>query len=126
MPKFEVTYALPYLHVVTVGVTAKDKETAEAKTEKGFHNGSLWDNTEAMPLLYDDYEEQEGCILEFEAAAVANFGPKGQCVRAAQFQSDAESLVEALAGEGIREHSVLELHKYIQAARKLVARRDDG
>ena len=57
MSKFIVEYVLPYDHVVRVGVDAKDGASAVALAQEAFSQGTIWDNTAEMPLLYDDYEE---------------------------------------------------------------------
>lgn len=67
MKKFEVSYTLPYRHGVTVGITAKSAEEAIRIADAAFTDCSLWDDSEEMPLLYDDFEEVEGDVLEFEA-----------------------------------------------------------
>ena len=65
--KYLVEYILPYEHICRVGVEADSEEEACAKAEARFANGTLWDDAPDMPLLYDDYEEVEGCALEFRA-----------------------------------------------------------
>lgn len=67
MKKFIVSYSLPYYHRVSVGVTAEDSDEAIRLAQTAFDDGEIWDDTEAMPLLYDDYEEMDGSVLAFEA-----------------------------------------------------------
>lgn len=69
---FAVRYTLPYEHQVVVGVRADSAESAIEKARAAFDAGSIWDNTEAMPLLSDDYIEQDG-LLEFSAELVEVF-----------------------------------------------------
>lgn len=65
--KYLVEYILPYEHICRIGVEADSKEAACVKAQERFDNGTLWDDAPDMPLLYDDYEEVEGCALEFRA-----------------------------------------------------------
>lgn len=65
--KYLVQYVLPYEHICRIGVEADSEEAACAKAQERFDNGTLWDDAPDMPLLYDDYEEVEGCALEFRA-----------------------------------------------------------
>lgn len=69
---YEVEYRLPYEHVVVVGVKAKSPERAVALAQREFDKGTIWDNKESMPLLFDDYEEKDG-VLEFTAKEVDHF-----------------------------------------------------
>ena len=70
MPNFVVEYELPYTHRVQVGVEAESPKDAEQKAEKAFADGSLWDNTAEMPLLFDDYEEpNDSGALVFKTVA---------------------------------------------------------
>ena len=54
---YEATYTLQYLHRVTVGLEADDPESALRIAQQAFDEGLIWDDTPAMPLLYDDFEE---------------------------------------------------------------------
>lgn len=60
MPKFVVEYNLDYVHTVEVGVEADTPAAACARAQAAFDDGTLWDNTPDLPLLYDDFEEVEG------------------------------------------------------------------
>ena len=71
--EFAVTYTIDYVHRVVVGVNAPDLATAIAYASDAFDAGTLWDDTESMPLLYDDYEEVANETLKFTAEAVATF-----------------------------------------------------
>lgn len=70
--KFAVTYTLPYEHQVVVGVLASSAEAAVNIARAAFDAGSIWDDTAAMPLLSDEYIEQDGC-LAFSANPVDAF-----------------------------------------------------
>jgi hypothetical protein len=74
MPKFLVDYSLTYEHVVRVGVSARGPESAVKKAQAAFDAGTIWDDTTAMPLLYDDYEESDN-TLSFTVTPVKAFPP---------------------------------------------------
>ena len=63
--KFIVGYTLPYEHRVMVGIEADSEEEALVKAQAEFDEGTLWADTETMPLLLDEYEEVEGGFLDF-------------------------------------------------------------
>jgi len=65
--KFIVSYTLPYVHRVMVGIEASSAAAASAKARELFDNGCIWDDTPRFPLLFDDYEEpnDSGDVLEF-------------------------------------------------------------
>ena len=67
MKKYILQYTLPYIHIVQIGITAPDSETAIEKAQELFNGGTLWDDTSETPLLYDDFEEDgtADAILEF-------------------------------------------------------------
>jgi hypothetical protein len=75
MSRYVVQYALDYEHRVQVGIKATSPEEAVRKAQQAFDEGSLWDDTEQMPLLFDDYEEKEGRALEFEVVAAVKDWP---------------------------------------------------
>lgn len=56
--KYLVKYTLPYEHRVMVGIEAESREAAIARAESLFDQGEIWDDTPAVPLLGDDFEEQ--------------------------------------------------------------------
>ena len=66
--KFVVSYVLDYVHAVSVGVEAKDQAEALDIAEQAFNEALIWDNTETMPLLSDDYLESgdEGMVWACE------------------------------------------------------------
>lgn len=70
MKHFVVKYSLAYDHVVAVGIRANTTEEAEDTAQQLFDAGEIWDDTPDVPLLYDDFEEQEDNILQFEATEV--------------------------------------------------------
>ncbi len=71
--KFAVTYTIDYKHRVVVGVTAQDAASAEEFTVSAFNEGTIWDDTSDMPLLFDDYEEIEAETLSFSSEEVSRF-----------------------------------------------------
>ena len=72
MPKFLVEYSLTYEHVVRVGVTARSPESAIKKAQAAFDAATICDDTTAMPLMYDDYEESDN-TLSFTVTPVKEF-----------------------------------------------------
>lgn len=70
-----VQYGLDYAHRVQVGIEAASPEEALVKAQQAFDEGSIWDDTPQMPLLFDDYEEQDGQTLAFEVVAVVDAWP---------------------------------------------------
>lgn len=66
--KFVVSYVLDYVHAVSVGIEAKDQAEALHLAEQAFNEALIWDNSETMPLLSDDYLESgdEGVVWECE------------------------------------------------------------
>jgi len=81
--KYVVEYQLPYVHFVKVGVMAESSEAAITAASIAFDSGTIWDNTPAMPLLTDLYEEvcNGGKPLEFEAELVAKWPQPDSTVR---------------------------------------------
>lgn len=78
--KFEVTYAIAYQHVVTVGLEADSAKEAQEIAEAKFDEGTIWDDTPECRLLYDDYQEQD-CDLLFGAIAVQEYSVPDYSVR---------------------------------------------
>ena len=66
--KFVVSYVLDYVHAVSVGIEAQDQAEALDIAEQAFNDALIWDNTETLPLLSDDYLESgdEGMVWECE------------------------------------------------------------
>ena len=63
--KFAVTYEIDYTHRVVVGVSTPDSESAIKLAKAAFDESTIWDNTQNMPLLFDDFEEVNGETLRF-------------------------------------------------------------
>ncbi|ALP53662.1 hypothetical protein Tel_11240 [Candidatus Tenderia electrophaga] len=65
--KYVIQYTLPYEHRVMVGIEAESREAAIARANDLFDQGDIWDDTQEVPLLYDDFEEtgDAGIALEF-------------------------------------------------------------
>ena len=62
--KFVVLYQLDYVHSVSVGIEAQDQAEALHIAEHAFNEPLIWDNTEALPLLSDDYHESgDECMV---------------------------------------------------------------
>jgi hypothetical protein len=75
MNRYIVQYGLDYEHRVLVGIEAASPEEAVQKAQQAFDEGSIWDDTGQMPLLFDDYEEKDGQSLVFEVIAAADAWP---------------------------------------------------
>ena len=71
--KFVVSYQLDYVHSVSVGIEAKDQTEALQIAEQAFNAALIWDNTEAMPLLSDDYHESGDECMVWECERVEQF-----------------------------------------------------
>ena len=71
--KFIVTYEVQYVHRVQVGVTAFDHDSAILTVRNALDTGSILDDCQAMPLLYDEYNEVGGDSLNFIAEPVDSF-----------------------------------------------------
>jgi len=98
MNKYTVTYSLPYRHVVQVGISASSKQAAENKVRKMLDTGTLWDNTPDVPLLFDDFEEQDASEpLQFEAVRVRAFPKKDASVKQHEQDNALRAFVEQLA-----------------------------
>jgi hypothetical protein len=78
---YEVSYTLGHVHKTTVGVLAEDGEAALRMAKTAFDAGRLWDDSPQMPLLYDDFEEDDGQALAWECLAVSTFRTKDASVR---------------------------------------------
>ncbi|WP_051604166.1 hypothetical protein [Methylobacter tundripaludum] len=98
--KFAVTYEIDYTHRVVVGVTATDAESAKQLTQTAFDESTIWDNTQNMPLLFDDFEEVNGETLRFSAEEVSGFPEPDASVKAIKQKEFAFYACQALlAGE---------------------------
>lgn len=70
-----VEYTIDYAHRVQVGIRSESDEVALDKAQAAFDAGTIWDDTAAMPLLFDDYEEKEGETLDFQVVATVDAWP---------------------------------------------------
>lgn len=73
--RYIVEYRLDYEHRVQVGIKATSRDEAIRKAQQAFDEGSLWDDTKHMPLLFDDYEEKDGRALDFDIVGVVDVWP---------------------------------------------------
>jgi hypothetical protein len=67
---FVVSYEIDYVHRVSVGIEAESPEVAQQVAEQAFNEATIWDDTAAMPLLADDYQESGDERLVWECVAV--------------------------------------------------------
>lgn len=110
LPFWEVTYSLPYQHVVVVGVRAATADEATTRVQAAFDAGTLWDDNPDMPLLKDDFEEEDdGTVLSFEAEAVADWSEPDVSVLALRRQRQAEQALDLLQRLGPALDSLLDL-----------------
>jgi hypothetical protein len=65
-----VSYEIDYVHRVSVGIEAESPEVAQQIAEQAFNEATIWDDTAAMPLLADDYQESGDERLVWECVAV--------------------------------------------------------
>ncbi|WP_415878321.1 hypothetical protein [Methylomonas sp. TEB] len=78
---FVVSYEIDYVHRVSVGITADNPDAAQQIAEQAFNDGTIWDDTAAMPLLSDEYHEAEGESLVWECVAVEQWPELDHSVR---------------------------------------------
>ena len=71
--KFIVSYQLDYVHSVSVGIEAQDQAEAQQIAEQAFNEALIWDDTEAMPLLSDNYHEAGDERMVWECERVEQF-----------------------------------------------------
>lgn len=71
--KFVVSYEIPYVHRVSVGIEAQDKNKAQQIAEHAFNKALIWDDTATMPLLSDDYLESGDGSMLWESELVDHF-----------------------------------------------------
>lgn len=96
--KFLVEYELPYVHLVRVGIQAKNEESAISIADQAFTDCTLWDNTPEMPLLYDDYEEtgDSGDALKFKVGEYQEWPEPEVCVKIIERDAAARRACEHL------------------------------
>jgi hypothetical protein len=71
--KFVVSYEIDYVHRVSVGIEAENRLQALHTADQAFNAGLLWDDTEEMPLLSDDFYESDLQCMIWECEQVAEF-----------------------------------------------------
>ena len=81
MKKFEVVLALNYKREILVGVKAINKESALEIVKEAFDCGTLWDNSQAIQLLDDDYEALGHRPLYLQAQETQAFSKPSYSVR---------------------------------------------
>lgn len=95
-----VEYELDYKHRVQVAVPSVSYEDAVAQAEEAFDQGTIWDNTQAMPVLFDDFEESEGNTLVFRVvdtvAGMQDLPPKDASVKVIEQQNAARQACSLL------------------------------
>lgn len=96
MKNFLVSYTLGYEHRVSVGVEARSAGAAREKVQAALDNGTLWDDP-GIRLLQDEYEENDGNVLELQSVAVEKFPPPEASAVAFQEQGEALALARLIA-----------------------------
>lgn len=85
MKNYIVEYELPFIHLVRVGIQAADEAAAIELAKDEFAQGTFWNNSPDMPLLYDDFEEDDSSPLdepvEFNAEECKVWPAPGECVK---------------------------------------------
>ena len=71
--KFVVSYEIEYVHRVSVGIEAQDQAEAQQIAEQAFNEALIWDDTETLPLLSDDYFESGDESMVWECEQVEQF-----------------------------------------------------
>jgi hypothetical protein len=71
--KFVVSYEIDYVHRVSVGIEAQDQAEAQQIAEQAFNEALIWDDTETLPLLSDDYHESGDESMIWECERVEQF-----------------------------------------------------
>jgi hypothetical protein len=71
--KFVVSYEIDYIHRVSVGIEAQDQAEAQQIAEQAFNEALIWDDTETLPLLSDDYHESGDENMVWECEPVEQF-----------------------------------------------------
>ena len=79
--KFVVSYQIDYIHRVSVGIEAQDQAEAQHIAEQAFNEALIWDDTETMPLLSDEYYESGDESMAWECEPVEHFPEPDHSVR---------------------------------------------
>jgi hypothetical protein len=79
--KFVVSYEIDYIHRVSVGIEALDQAEAQQLAEQAFNDALIWDDSETMPLLSDDYVESGDEPIAWECEPVDRYPEPDHSVR---------------------------------------------
>ncbi|WP_347987589.1 hypothetical protein [Methylomonas sp. AM2-LC] len=79
--KFVVSYEIDYIHRVSVGIEATNQAEAQQIAEQAFNEALIWDDTEAMPLLSDEYHESGDESMVWECELVEQLPEPDSSVR---------------------------------------------
>lgn len=71
--KYVTSYSLLHMHTVRVGVEAESEEEASKKVHDMLDEGTLHSSPESAVVLSDDFEEEDGQVLEITAERVQTF-----------------------------------------------------
>ena len=134
-----VQYTLPYEHIVIVGIAAESASDATNQAEQLFNDGEIWQDSENVPLLYDDFEEagDSGATLMFtieqELGIDQNWPQAASCVNEIRFRQTSAQLIGVIAGltkdgelvndvefDMTNDHAVGTLHRLISEARHII------
>ena len=79
--KFVVSYQLDYVHSVSVGIESHNPAEAQQIAEQAFNEAVIWDDTEAIPLLSDEYHESGDESMVWECEPVEQFSEPDHSVQ---------------------------------------------
>ena len=79
--KFVVSYEIDYIHRVSVGIEALDQAEAQQIAEQAFNDALIWDDSETMPLLSDEYYESGDERIAWECEQVERYPEPDHSVR---------------------------------------------
>ena len=79
--KFVVSYQIDYVHLVSVGIEAHNQAEAQQIAEQAFNEAVIWDDTETLPLLSDEYYESGDERMVWECELVEQFPEPDHSVR---------------------------------------------
>ena len=102
--KFVVSYEIDYVHRVSVAISATSPEAAQKLAEHAFNDATIWDDSENMRLLSDDYHESGDESMAWDCVRVEDFPVPDESVlqlkqRAAALQVCRGLLAAYQAGE---------------------------